>query len=357
MPEAQSKVTHQSLVLQDPRRYALKNQRSRLTFAIREARVPSLQQVAINEAVAQARGLVENGENQALEEALLSARDATEYKLTRGVITHACCQQIQLLDLRGDATVHLVFAMPMTVHTQQWPLANVQPREGWINFSKLKQTLKKEGGIQGARHVEVLPRLFTLDDLKSLRWSAWYSLALVLPHQPADALAKLLPPPVDFAPFQENSAQARVILGAFAGTREAAQRFITQSLARDADVSITLTKELQEQLGLDSGLKVVAGAPDLAITALGHGMFMNNCAQLMSLEKVIADSFNDQMSFKAEAHAEDNGAGSILFGCRSASYGWQLSNAEPWPAIQGHWRSILRGLPARYLRVQLGLTA
>lgn len=208
--------------------------------------------------------------------------------------------------------------------------------------------------MRDGQHLAVLPHLFELPELARLGWSDWHRLAHLLPERPGGALA-VLPPPRPFDAVNRRCAQARLVIGGLRGSPGDIERFVAEGCAHEDPHVAAIVAELQGQLGIGHGLKVVAGVPALATAALSNGKHMNNLGQFSCLAALASEQLMERVAFRAEAITDKRGEGTLRFRIRSASADWELSKSEPWWALQMHWRLLLGTLPARFLRVQLGL--
>lgn len=363
MTELKLRATTESLVLQDPRQYGKLGARNGLMAAIRSAGAGGhTDRVAYNRILAEAAECVMNGDNEVLNEALRCARNAEEHATAESLFAYVSCQGLSMAD---HETVHLVFGIPLTVQPEDWPdgqeaAPEITPPENWFDFDLLAVKLRAEGMVPGDVQLELLPHFFGAAALRKLTWSDWYQLAMILPLQPDAALAHL-PKPKPVQPFQERSAQARLVLGAISGTPSEVRRFISSAVTQEAPYVATLVEHFQSRMDRAMGgqrrLRVIAGVPSTAVSAVSNGGFMNNLAQLRSLTDLVDSDVSEMLSFRAEVHPDVDGGGRVRFLTRSTSYDWRLSKSATWKSQQTHWGLLLSRSPARYLRIQLGLGA
>lgn len=351
MRALEPRTTVKSLILTDPRRYALSDPpEGALAKAARRAANP----LQYEKAVELAAFHLGNGEDTVLRDLLGSARDWEEHSLFHAITTTAACQHTNLGSL--DEAVHVVFAIPLTVHPEAWPFEGRQPRRSWLDVSRLADVMRFGGMLPQHRKCEVLPNLYSVADLDRVSFSAWRRIAQVLPVDRALAAESLLPQPEPLLAFDSRFAQARLILGAVTTSREGAAAFIEDGAVHESEFVAEIVEELQAQMGFDSGLRVVGGLPTLALAALSNARHMHNCAQLSCLADLAASDLAELVALKAEVVTDSEGDGHLRFAVRSADVTWRLSKSESWDGQRTHWRILLDHLPARYVKLQLAIS-
>jgi hypothetical protein len=372
MTELKSRVTEESLLLHDPRQYGIGPARSSLMTAIRSIGAGArLDQYAYTQVLATAAECVMNGDGDVLSNALLCAKNPEEHARAESILAYASCRGLSMAD---HESLHVIFGIPLTVQPDDWPhkhassgvalaapddAPEIAVPEQWLDFGLLAKTLRNAGTVPGNARLEILPHLFGLASLGKLNWFNWYRLAMILPLQPNEALAHL-PEPKPVAPFRDRFAQARMVLGAISGTSREVERFITSGITHEAQYVATLVEYFQSQMsdamGGHRGLRVIAGVPAMGLKAVANGAYLNNVAQLRGMTDLVKSDVSERLSFRAEAHGDLEGGGRIRFLTKSTSYDWRLSKSETWETLQKHWDLLLRRSPARYLRIQLGLS-
>lgn len=346
VPELKPPIQRTSLVLRDPRRYALCPPNSFFVACIRtlDWRVGPF---AFEEAVAFARDLIAAGELGQIEHALRCAGDADQHSAVQAVLTKASCVQKV-----ANGEVQVLFGIPVTLHPIRWPTAE-QPRLSWLDFSALTGTLAQAGFGRAPQRLHLLPHLFAIEDLCKLSWMQWNKVALVPMDDLGQAL-QLLPSPRSFDRVKARSPQARMVVGTLVASKAQAEQFIDAGLGRESELVALLVEELQRQFG-GRDLRIVAGVPMLATAALSNGVHMNNLAQLSCVAELLRAEMSEALKFEAEAITAENGEGVMRFRTKSTTMDWTMSKSEPWEALQMHWRTLLNGTPASYVQVQLGL--
>jgi hypothetical protein len=356
MPKVTSRQTRSSLALKDPREYGLvvpTGGLAELLFNTNSAGAAyrahprhAIEPVGLNEAIGHSLAKLDDAP---LYQALSAAQNADTYALTIADVVRASCRRVL-----GD-TVHVTFAVPLTLHCATWPVRASRAAEDWLDFDAISDAIGLPSMTAGIRNLTVLPHLFTLEALNKLPWSTWYALTELMPRASAKVMTGLPTSRPFDPPTDEHRAQSRVIIGGFSCSIQTAERFQRNSVLNQGENAHVLTTLLQTQLGQSHGLMVVAGTPSLAPVAISEAQHMLNCAQLRCFLDVVGVSLEEVVTLQAETVKREDGEGSLRFKTKTRSCEWVLQKAEPWYGQKRHWQLLISGVMAPYLKVQLGL--